>query len=417
MKSEYQIPVSKIEKLTKEIARLNRRAAKLNAEPIALVLGEIYAQGYDAHHEAVAAGEAAEYFVTMRSVELAGVAPVLAGWAFVGVIEAMPLEAGGVEGMLHAVPGQTLPRELAARWGQCDHCQKMRPRNDVYVVRNDAGECKVVGSSCLKDFVGGNDPHAAAGLCEIWVRAGRLCEEAESCEGGPHQGDGIGTMRVLEMAACVIRKEGFLSKARAAERDLCPTARTVETRLNITRLARDYAEWVERYQTTAEDEMLAVAAREWAEAQLGSENDYLHNCAMAARGVAVGRRTMGLAVSLIAAYQRTLEAAEPAEGAHVGAVGERLTMPLKFVASRPTFGTYGLTTVCTYLTPHGSKLVWYASGEPDAALTAEGDAVEMTFTVKKHGDYRGEKQTIVTRVALPKVKATRRAGVQVLAIA
>lgn len=86
---------------------------------------------------------------------------------------------------------------------------------------------------------------------------------------------------------------------------------------------------------------------------------------------------------------------------HVGAVGDKLTMPLtlkKSVALDTRFGTIFINIL-----EDDKRNVLIYKGNADAVTRMqEGETVELTFTVKEHGVRDGVKQTIIQRPKLAK---------------
>ncbi len=82
-------------------------------------------------------------------------------------------------------------------------------------------------------------------------------------------------------------------------------------------------------------------------------------------------------------------------GKHLGTVGERADFgPATVVFVRRIEGYYGTTTLTKFLAGDDT-LVWFRSG--DKSDLAVGDTVSITGTVKKHDQFKDEKQTVITR--------------------
>jgi len=94
--------------------------------------------------------------------------------------------------------------------------------------------------------------------------------------------------------------------------------------------------------------------------------------------------------------ERAAKTAEPTVNVHVGTPGKRETfsVTLDFVTGYET--PYGYTTVLKFKTPTGATLVWKASNPPVGRKDV-GRTFALTGTVKEHGEYKGAKQTIVSR--------------------
>ena len=114
--------------------------------------------------------------------------------------------------------------------------------------------------------------------------------------------------------------------------------------------------------------------------------------------------------------QKQLEADEAARKAisqWVGEVGNKIQIEVTFEHRAdyevPEFGGFGMTTKSAYMFRDlaGNKLVWHTTGslerrdENGSCVDFErGEKLMIKGTVKKHGEYRGEKQTELQRVKL-----------------
>ena len=96
-----------------------------------------------------------------------------------------------------------------------------------------------------------------------------------------------------------------------------------------------------------------------------------------------------------------LEAAEEARKAiskHVGEVGQRIKLELTYLGSAHFEVRFGWATqemyIHNFVDENGNKFIWksgcYVSGE-------KGEKTTVTGTIKEHSEYKGEKQTVLTR--------------------
>jgi hypothetical protein len=83
---------------------------------------------------------------------------------------------------------------------------------------------------------------------------------------------------------------------------------------------------------------------------------------------------------------------QPLKGAPTVLSAEPVT--LDFVHGFDT--AYGYTTVLKFRTSEGATLVWFASSS-DIGRDDVGKRYTLAGTVKKHDDYKGAKQTTLTR--------------------
>lgn len=109
--------------------------------------------------------------------------------------------------------------------------------------------------------------------------------------------------------------------------------------------------------------------------------------------------------------------AEKAISQYVGEIGQRITINVELVKTaeyeQRSFTGYGTTwvTVYTLKDENGNKYVWKTTGggldheikTPHGIQYApieDGEIITIKGTVKEHSEYRGEKQTVLTRCKL-----------------
>jgi len=191
----FSVPEQNIERLRIAIAKLTKKATKLGTPPITLT-------NIGVDDKADKFGNVTRHYL----VRIEGDAPKLAGWSFIGIAEPSP--SGN---LLRAVPGEAIPETFRHTGTHCDHCLENRYRNETYIVKNDKGDHKQVGSSCLKDFLGHKDPSAIV----KWFRYLHLAlsTAAESTMGG-----GIIKYNLelyLAFVSDIINKLGWMSVTKA----------------------------------------------------------------------------------------------------------------------------------------------------------------------------------------------------------
>lgn len=412
----YKIPVQNMLALEAELAKLNKRAVKLGIAPAVLSVVGTESKEFCAEHSLV------RYTQVWNVVTISGETPKLDGWKLIAVIE--KLESG--ENLLSVVPGETCPEQYRQSDGvTCEHCNRARRRSEVFVVAHDDGRTAQVGRQCLADFLGGKSPEGIVAYAQWGLALDSVCRDAES---DYYWGCGRGqvaysTDEFLKLTAAVIRVNGWLSKSVAMEQgrlEQC-TAYRVEGLLVPPRNAdalREHRKQMEKLAPCAADFELGQAALAWGRELPTDQGDYLYNLGVACRLGYVTPKTTGIVCSLIAAYQRHLDkqaelvkAREVKNRQHVGTVGERAGFAqVTIKAIRAFEGNFGARTLVRFEDATGSILCWWTSEVSDA--WKEGETLDITATVKKHDDWKGTPQTIITRVVqgLPKVKKSKRAA-------
>lgn len=117
----------------------------------------------------------------------------------------------------------------------------------------------------------------------------------------------------------------------------------------------------------------------------------------------LSEKQVELANKLIAQAQRA-KARTPGEGGYTGEVGKRGTFDVTLDRRTSFESAYGRTYVYRFFSDAGHLLTW-KTGTPfgreiDGMWRPydDGDRLQIVATVKKHGEYRGEKQTELSRV-------------------
>jgi len=201
----YAIPACNLDLLKNEVEKMNKRVAKLNKKndagltPISMTVGTAVVEGTE----------------IVFPVTISGEIVTVSGWTFIATLTHMD------EGVIiRAVPGTTTEGELAKyrdEESKCDQCGWKRRRLDTYVLRSEAGEHKVVGSTCLGDFFPNANPHAAATYAETYASISAFAGACEDNEFGGGQGNvryrTIGSF--LPYVALVTRNQGWVSGGKA----------------------------------------------------------------------------------------------------------------------------------------------------------------------------------------------------------
>ena len=392
----YQLPA-----LRKQIERMNRKAVKLGMALLTLLVGERIVRTIQ---HVNAAGNVLKSEREYVKVTVTGERPVLSGWILAAVKNVMP----NGEMLLSEDPGVTLPERFKSPAWNCEHCNMNRQRKELVIVKHlESGEYKQVGKSCLKDFLGGTN---VKGYLEYYSMIMEVLSGDVDPDEPGYSSDGRGAIcydpiYFLTVAALIIRRIGWVSVAKARDTMTTPTLTLV-----CMYVRGMYPEDKELRKEVGEvsdaDESLATAALTWARSHSPeSTSGYLYNLGVAARQDCVMDKTMGIVASAISAYQRHLDKqqeqkaqADTAPKAHVGTVGKREVFSVTVKAIRCFDGDYGVRSLVRMEDESGNVLTWWTGEAPEWAN--EGDSVKVKATVKKHEDYKGTPQTLVTRAAL-----------------
>lgn len=390
MTDTYAIPEPNLPKLELRINQLARKAEKLGLVPPTLtVLGHRFVEEKRGQWPNPIRTIVRKVF----DVQVTGQAPKLEGWTLVAIIDHF---TGGERGrnIVRQVPSENeidLPMSFRTMESRCDHCEQERYRKNTFALTNGSGEWKLVGSKCLKDFTGHDNPETLARIFQYLYDL--LASASEEDWGGSETTDYIELRPYLAKVAAVIEAWGWMSRTRAREENRAATADIasdpkleVEVTQAHDNLAKDAIAWVralaERDNSLSNYEWNLVAA---------CADNYLHykNIGLAASAIIAYRRAMDLIV------RKESEAQRPSE--YVGQIKDRLEMDLtvtRRIDIETDYGPYGTMLHLTIMEDeNGNIFVWKTSSRS----LIEGEKYRVKGTVKAHEEYDGRKQTILTR--------------------
>lgn len=401
------------------VATLAKRAAKLGVDQPTLTATPTVpfvrtVRGFDGEAERHPDGTVRTYLVD--AVEITITSPVvrLSGWQFVARIEPADdnnLAAGNI---VYALPGSDI-----TPWAQwhttpifCDHCKANRNRKSSYVVAyaDVAAATQIqVGSSCLADYLGHTEAEKLAAflaaIAEFELSLGTMGDPDDDSDGPRGHGAETGWFLadVLKVAGAAIAGFGWVSARKAQDTMTTSTAQKVRSYLSRDKhVEEDLRPF---FGLVTDDEV--QAAIDWAaSADVDTTyNEYLTNLAIIGRAGVVRVRSLGLAVSILASYRRSVERQVTDKAAAAGKVqgyvapeGDKVTVTGTLTGLSHFDSEYGVRTRVAILSDTNHVVIWWASKgiyEP-----AVGAKVTLKGTVKMHDIYRDEYQTVLTRCKL-----------------
>jgi len=397
----FTVRASRLAELQKAVAKLSKKSVKCGGGEIGI---DVVGGGRDVVKTHSTAAE--KIFVTypLAVVALTGTteAPRLpGGWQLVAAVDCV-----GAANVVRSVPGIDVDIDAKFWRGgiRCEHCNTHRRRKNGFLVADSDGVVRMVGRQCLKDYTGHTNPAAVARWFEALNDFAGYLKSTEEEEGmGGFSGKRstcLDVIDVLSQAAALIRVDGY-SKGGGTAGDFWsvkfPFGREIEAG----------REWREERQPVEEDFEMAHRALAWARAvEIETANGYMRNVGAILSNDYVDENHVGIAVSAVHAYRREIgqvaaRAAREnaaAQSEHVGTVGEKITVRA-VVESVRTFDTqWGMSCLLTFVDDDGNVIKWFTKKWLD-----EGDRYEITARVKEHGEWKGNKQTTITRAKLATV--------------
>lgn len=338
-------------------------------------------------------------------------APLTVGnYTFLAKLEVTP---AGV--LVDQVPGTV---ELESKWmhwgGDCEHCRVSRARKHLFVVQEvSSGRQMAVGRSCLRVFLGTDSMSTIAAYFAFWGSVSGSEGDDEGGWGGMRVHRYVKNIEsILAMTAVAVRLFGWCSKSQAESAVLTATADYVGLGLgDAPRLGphgddSEYRLWERlRREYCEQDEEQAQRIIAWVREGMPKVTPYEHNLAVLFADTCIydGKR-LALVVSAYAAWHRANEetfrktAPTLPQSEWLGKEKERLRdLPVNFDGAFVVgANAYGETVLVSFHTDEGHVLKWFTNkglGRP----AETGERLLLTGTVKKHDEYKGVRQTVLTR--------------------
>lgn len=388
--------------LEAKIEKLNKRAGRLGLPPIKLHIQGEKMMKKDPNSSAQ---------VKVYEVRIEGAAPKVAGYKFLATIDHK--DGGNV---IRTVPGQDGNEKIKdfyeARPDYCDHCKKRRSRIETFIIQDEkTGDLRQIGRNCLADFLPGIDPKAILhyfNMRDLIQKAISDADEEGRTRGTRHR-DYLSVEHILQVGAALVRTYGYIkSTDQNGDRVSNSTANMVRTVLMPPVNAEERErQWMETARNlTPEDQAKAKQVVDWFNAlpeQEKQNSQFYQNINSLLKTKDVESKDVGYVVALFPAWARANQQVQQRaqkSNEYLGAVGGKLPPTRVTVTGTQTFqGTYGYRPTNTQLIrmedAAGNCIVWFNSGGP--LEVQQGSQITIAGTIKKHDEFRGRKQTTLTR--------------------
>lgn len=377
------IPYSKQESVTKKLNKLVKKATKYGNADIKFSFSDPYLSEYTDDR-------GVKRDVKMTDVTVEGDAPVYeGGWTLLARVELF-----SELNLVHEVPNidHKIDGRFRSHGNICEHCNKDRKRNNLYVFGGSDSSQVAVGRSCLHDFMGIDNPQMIVERAAFFESIKDISDE----EFTSYFAESVSVKEVLVYSAAEIRVNGWTSNANAYEYGIESTSDRVKQHLiNNPKF---------KIEVTDIDRKNAADTADHFKTMELTGNNYIDNLCVIMQESAVGLKLVGILASAITAYNRELaqraEKENKAENPsiHVGTVGERMRNIVVTMTKEIFIGEtqYGSKYLYAFNDVDGNEINWF-TGHQDIVA---GDKMIIDASVKEHKVYNGVKQTIVTRAKI-----------------
>lgn len=396
--SRYFIPESAIDSLETKLATIRRKCAKYGCEFSYSRIGETFKK-VDIQDED---GMRTEVTIKAIEVEVSGTAIAESGWKLAGKIE--HLETGNV---IHSFSDVAIPDWYRSASPRCEHCNSDRHRKETYVLYHvENNSWKQVGSSCLKDFTGYVSADMAAAIASVYTLFERVAEDRIYIASSPKYFD---IESVMCYAIECVKHWGY-HKAEEGH---------AATRNQVIDLMHKHMKFPASIGAVTFDPMSTTNLQTFKDIRsrllaLDANDDYTNNLQVFLKAEDIPENGLGILVSAVPYYNNLIareaeqrKFGEASNSKFMGNIGQRLTVDIATVKLLNIYdGYYGSTWRYQIIDAQGNVFMWDASNSIWDTFRVKdslnGDVVEglplqLVGTVKKHDEFRGIKQTWLTR--------------------
>ena len=388
---KYVIPEYRVASLKKRLETLNKRATLNRVNPILFSFSPVrndIRERWDSDNK-----KSVEYSVPVVDVDIdLDTFKPISGYTFIASIEHSP--NGNI--IVKNAPDVEVPMEFRFSGCACDHCCVDRYRKTTYIVYNETDKTFVqVGSTCIKDYLGFDVKLIASRFEFLHVLDGYTSGDGFFKKATPV----VSLSRFLRTSIAFVNRLGYVS-SKIANEDHTKTPTGSDAWYASTTATPSTFEQEILDSITDETIIKANTIIEWVKTQ-DTTKDYFYNLNTIIKNNFVTSRTANLAASMVAVYYRaTAEPKEPKVPSNwLGEVGEKVALEVTVTATYPMETRFGRGYVYRMITPEGNIVTWFTSSpklENEKKYRGYGK-------IKKLDEYKGTKQTIVTRPSLVEV--------------
>jgi hypothetical protein len=363
---------------------LNKKAKKAGIPPAILKEGLVFAS----HNNDIPC--------MMQQITLEYYQIKLGKFQFVGRIE-----HNKMGNLIFEAPNMKLPQKYYNAVSHCDHCGTDRNRNNTFIFRDEEGEYKQVGSTCLQLFFGINPEKALYILSEIKS----FTDECKEGFGGQNlsEDSGFDIVELLGLILTIIDQFGYVSKKESEKSisDFSYYIPSTSTRLKYVfnpgnneddrkmaiMIWNEYAENKKIYSSRACELLL------WGQKYFETPNNsYEHNMLTICNNDTIALRFAGYLASLVPSKRRF---EQQKSNNFIANIGDKITTTVTIKSITAYAGNYGISYYIKFTDEAGNNLAWNASNLKTEIK--EGYKIKLQGTVKNNKEDKGNKTTILTR--------------------
>lgn len=379
---KFNIYYFQLEKLKKNISKLQKTAKKLGLEEPTILIGEPYWKKNSVGNCL------ATRFV---EVDIGGVSPRVNGWVFIASLE----HTKDGDNIIRRVPNNDTYNLFEYRTRRaCDHCNVNRYRKVSFVLVNEKGEIIQVGKSCLKDFLGYKSPEYYVRLAQFLVEIEEKCYNEDM---NSKQEVAIHQTEFMSVVAQFIIDHGYVKRSETNQGTASDAWGQFFLNPSIKEDMDRKIDISDRAVKLAKKTLKFIS--EFTEYDL--KNEFKYNIHVTYKQKFVELKYTGVMSYAVQMYLNHVSKMEEVNklkiSKHVGEVKERREFDLEFIAINSYESQYGENFFYKFVDEIGNLIVWSTTKVLSMDI---GTKIKLKGTVKKHDEFQGVKQTYITRCVI-----------------
>lgn len=377
---KYEVPAYRLEKLTKLIKRAQNKGGNISFnvldafdKKLKIIVND------DATRTAYSVPIIAKFY----NVEIDGEYKINC-WQFVATLEHN--DNGNIIRCINSEFENKIPSKYLTSGCYCEHCHTIRDRKDTYLIYNENdNEFKQVGKTCLLDYTNGLTPETCSAFANVFnycasINDGIDNDDIFSSLTSNSPDLGFYNNSVKKIAYSIVKRFGYIKES---------TSRQISEVL-----------MGDKYIEPASDEEIEKVD-EFAQS-ITDEYDYMRNAKLAWLNSRASYRDFALIGSFVSVYLKNLARLEKEAKArkttnYVGNIGDKIIVDVasyRVLYTKTLQVSYYNTSVSyvyEIIDTNGNTYIWSSSKELGEGIK------QIVGTIKDHKEYKGTKQTIITR--------------------
>lgn len=378
----YNIPVENLSELTKRIKRIQNKGADITFN-----IGKEVVEEHELN-------SGAKIAVKCYEVEVEGQYKIN-DWSFVGTIEHSG--AGNIIRSINSSLEGKIPAKYRTVGQECEHCHQIRDRKDTFLIHNDkTDEFKQVGRTCLRGYTGGLDAERCAQFVDVFNYLFELEHPKEfgdfSFSGFVDGSVSLSTESIKKTVFGYVKSYGYTPKVSGLELAEFLFSQSGKKQISVT-------------DATAEE---VAEMNAWVET-VNTNSDYMWNAKTAWTKSSTDYRDVALLASFVQVYLKSkseeakrVKSNSEKTNEYVGNVGDRITIKdiksirVLYTKDGSQFG-YRVPDTYVYEIIDASGYTYIWSTTHSSLEEYIEDIQSINATIKAHQEYKGLKQTVITR--------------------